>query len=429
MTRRSLRRALFLGAGLLVLAGCGTWPKTWSARPCCIDAKPVVRRQPIAWHLFDVTVISQIKQALNFARVSRRWAGAPVRALNLQEGRVADSAFFTDRDPEALSAEQVRSGPTQPDDLAQPPFTVTKVKGEGKTPGFFVTDARGVKYLFKLDPVNSPELLSGAEVVTSKLLYALGYHVPSYEIVFVRPGDLSFRADDERLRAMVEERVRDGAARVCATKILDGEVLGPAKFKKFRDCAEVRALKLAYAWVNNVDSKDHNSLLVWDGRRTVGYLIDFGTSLGADAGLAGPKTPCEGWLHAVDLKEISLEVVTFGLHRTVCDVPGRPISPAVGFFSARMDPDGWEPYAPNLAFEEMNEDDAKWISRRMARLSAEQLEAAVSAGRYSDPADAAYLVDVLAKRRDAILREYLEDDYEAQERLERRQRQQETSSP
>ena len=395
-----------------------------------------MRRQPIAWHLFDVTVVSQIKRAFQFSRIGRRWMGLPVRALNLKDGRLTGSAFFTDRDPETLSPEQVRLGPTQPEDLVQPPFEITKMKTEGKTPGFFVTDHRGAKYLFKLDPVDAPELLSGAEVVTSKLLYALGYHVPSYEIVLVRPEDLHPRegltayathlgpahpVGEPELRAMMEGRVRDGTARVCATKILDGEILGPAKFKKFRDCAEMRALKLAYAWVNNVDSKDHNSLLVWDGRQTIGYLIDFGTSLGADAGLGGPKTPCEGWLNAVDLKELSLKLVTFGWHHPSCDVPERAVSPGIGWFAADVDPDGWEPYAPNLAFQEMSEEDAEWISRRMAQLSAAQLEAAVAAGRYSDPADAAYLVNVLTKRRETILRHYLEDDYEEQERRQQRE--------
>ena len=86
------------------------------------------------------------------------------------------------------------------------------------------------------------------------------------------------------------------------------------------------------------------------------------------------------------------------------------MSPGVGRFSARFDPEHWKPYAPNLAFKEMNDDDARWMARRMARLSAAQVEAAVSAGRYSHAGDAAYLVATLEARREAIIHHYLEDE-------------------
>ena len=99
-----------------------------------------------------------------------------------------------------------------------------------------------------------------------------------------------------------------------------------------------------------------------------------------------------------------------GLHHPVCDAQARSLSPGVGLFSPRVDPDHWKPYAPNLAFEEMNDDDARWISRRLARLSRAQIEAAVAAGRYSRASDAAYLADMLEQRRMAIIRHYLTEE-------------------
>ena len=418
-------RAIFivLSAGIFCLSlnGCASWPRRWGAHPCCIETKPLVKRQPIWWHLFDVTVLDPLETPLHAARPFRRMMGVPIRAYNLRDGKVSNSAFFTDRDPAQLAPEEVSRGPTRPEDLSRPPFVVTKLKSEGKTPGFFVTDAKGKRYLFKLDPIKAPELLSGAEAVTSKLLYALGYHVPSDEVVLVEPTSLQIGPNVTRqeidgqvhpfgeaeLQALLSGRIRDGRLRVVASKILDGDILGPASFKRFRDCADVRALKVAYAWVNNIDAKDHNSLLVWNGAETVGYLIDFGTSLGADAGLAGPKSPCAGWMNIVDLKEASLRLLTLGLHHPPCDVPQPPVGPSVGFFSAHVDPDAWKPYAPNLAFQEMDHDDARWMAHRLARLTHAQIEAAVAAGRYSNPADAAYLVDMLERRRNAIVQRYL----------------------
>jgi hypothetical protein len=402
----------------VTLAGCSRWPRRWSERPCCIDTKPVVRRQPIWWHLFDVTVLEPIEQPFTLVRPARKLAGSPIRALNMTDGSVSGSAFFTNRDPAALTPEAVRWGPSTPDDAPMAPLTITKAKLEGKTAGFFVTDSRGVRYLFKLDPANAPELLSGAEAVTSKLLYALGYNVPSYEVALIRPEDLQLKEgamDRGALDAVLKERLREGTVRVSASRLLEGEILGPAKFKKFRDCADVRALRLAYAWVNNIDTKDHNSLLVWDGARTVGYLIDFGTSLGADAGTGGPKHPCAGWLNTVDMREMGLKLVTLGQHRPPCDYESPDVSKEIGRFSARFDPERWKPYAPNLAFKEMNRDDAEWMARRIGRLSAAQLGAAVSAGRYSDPDSAVYLVRMLEARRQAILDRYVDDDDDEQE--------------
>ncbi len=405
-------------------SGCASWPRRWSDRPCCIDTKPIVVRAPIWWHLFDVTVLEPFEQSLHLVRRGRKLMGVPIRSINLDDGRLVSSAFVTDRDPATLTPDNVRWGPTKPGDRATPPFVITKSKTEGKTAGFFVTDARGARYLFKLDPIEVPELLSGAEVVSSKLLFALGYHVPSYEIVFVRPGELGMSEGavmkdrrgeahpftEEMLRELLEPRVRDGTMRVAASKILDGEILGPASFKRFRDCTEMRALRVAYAWLNNIDAKDHNTLLIWDGQRTTGYLIDFGTSLGADAGLGAPKMPCEGWRYVVDMAEASLELLTLGLHRPACDPQMQTVNPRVGLLSTHVDPTRWKPYAPNLAFQEMDEEDAEWIVRRLARFSREQIAAAVSAGQYSRPEDAAYLTEVLDQRRLAIIGRYADEE-------------------
>lgn len=416
---RSWRRPVVLILGAVLLTGCASWPKHLSERPCCIDTKLVIRKQPIWWHLFDVTVMSQIEQGFHLVRAGRKLFRVPVRSINLKAGKVTDSIFFTDRPIEALSQEDVRWGPTPVGDLPEPPYTITKLKMEGKTAGFYATDGRGVRYLVKLDPAEAPELLSGAEVVASKLLYALGYHVPSYEVAWMAPEDILIAPDakitdsggkpidpETAREALLENRVKNGKMRVAVSRILEGEILGPMRFKRFKDCVEIRGLKLAYAWLNNIDSKDHNSLLVWDGTQTVGYLIDFGTALGADAGRGGPKNPCAGWTHIVDLKVFSMELLTLGLYQSGCDRKELPINPRVGLFSKRLEPLGWKPYAPNLAFEEMNNEDGQWIAERIARLSDEQLSAAVEAGQYSDPRDAETLVEILKARRRPILEAY-----------------------
>jgi hypothetical protein len=315
----------------------------------------------------------------------------------------------------------VRWGPTRPEDLPQPPFEILKPKVEGKTAGFLVKDAQGVRYLVKLDPVEHPELLSGAEVVASKLLYALGYHVPSYEVAYLHseeftlPEGVRVKGAWGRRRAftsaglealLAPRQLADGTVRVGTSRFLGGELLGRISFKRYEECPQLRALKVAYAWLNNIDAKDHNSLFSWDGATTTGYLIDFGTALGADAGRSGPKTPCAGWTYMVDAQEAALELLTLGLHRSPCEARAAPASPQVGRFTARVDPRRWKAYMPNAAFSAMTEEDGRWMAQRLALFTRAQLEAAVSAGQYRRPEDAAYLVETLDARRQAIVAQY-----------------------
>ncbi len=404
----------------LALSGCTVWPKRWGQQPCCFSTKPSVKKQTIAWHLVDVTVFWPVTQSLNPFQIGRWILRRPVHALNLKDGQVFDSAFFTNQDPASLSSEQMRWGPTQLGDSAQGPFLITRMKREGKTSGFFVTDAAGKRYLFKLDPIDAPELLSGAEVVTSKLLHALGYRVPSYEIVILEPKDLKVSAESvqrdnygrahpvtlEDVTRQIRPRLRQGRLRVVASRIVDGQILGPARFKDFRNCAEMRALKVAYAWLNNIDAKDHNTLLVWDGKQTLGYLIDFGTSLGADAGRAGLKHPCAGSTYIVDPVVGVFEMLTLGMFPSGCEAHPQSLGPSLGILSPEVDPDRWKPYAPNVAFQAMTREDALWMTRRLGHLSKAQIEAVVSAAQYIRTEDATLLVEVIEARRASILKHY-----------------------
>ena len=400
------QRSVLIGLGVALVSGCATTPPA----SCLITRKPVLRKVPVAWHLIDVTVLEPLKHAGLVGDAWRHVVRPPPSSAMAVFEPSGESSFWTARDPAQWLASQVRIGPTKPEQRAQAPFLVIRVKDEGKTPGFVVTDSKGDRYLFKLDLAASPELLTGAEVVSSKLLHALGYAVPSYEIVDVAVDDLSADPAHDVSRHQLDEllagHVRNGRLRVSASRWLDGEILGPFSFKRYRHCPELRALKLAYAWVNNTDAKDRNTLMVWTDERAMGYLIDFGSSLGANAS-RGPKAPCQGWVYDVDLGEGALELLTLGLHESGCDPQqAQALSPAVGAFSPQVDPRRWKPYAPNPAFDAMTEADARWMASLLARFSRAQVAAAVAAGQYQNPADAQRIADVLDARREAIVRVY-----------------------
>jgi hypothetical protein len=79
-----------------------------------------------------------------------------------------------------------------------------------------------------------------------------------------------------------------------------------------------------------------------------------------------------------------------------------------GYFSQRdFDPDAWRGEYPNPAFGRMTERDAAWAARIIARITPEDVEAAVKVGDFTRPEAARFLTRVLIERRQVLLRRYL----------------------
>ena len=73
----------------------------------------------------------------------------------------------------------------------------------------------------------------------------------------------------------------------------------------------------------------------------------------------------------------------------------------------RSDPSSWKGLYPNPAFVRMQERDAAWMARIIARFTAADVRAIVAAARFSDPGDIDYLTQVLLDRQRSILARYL----------------------
>src|SRR3954453_15021497 len=107
-------------------------------------------------------------------------------------GGVPDSTWFTNRHASRrMSTDELRRGPGNEDAPEQKGvWRVTAAKSDGVTPGFTIEDSRGYRYLLKLDPPDFQELASGADMIGSKMLYALGYNTPENYIVHFRRDQL-----------------------------------------------------------------------------------------------------------------------------------------------------------------------------------------------------------------------------------------------
>ena len=352
-------------------------------------------------------------------------------------GEVPDSAWYTNRHRRTrMTAAQMATGPDRHGPPSGERWTVTSAKGEGVTPGFAIKDGAGKRYLLKFDPKSNPELATGADAVSAKFFYALGYNVPeNYPIRFRREhlviGDkvqftdrwgyrrpLRDRDIDEMLQAV--PAYEDGEYRALASYYIDGEPVGPFQYYKRRadDPNEIaphehlrvlRGLYVFAAWLNHTDAKSLNSLDVVvseNGLRFVKhYLIDFGASLGSDSLYA--KDPRLGHDYFLAVHPGLTQLLTLGFYVPDYARVDYPNDPAVGNFSAdAFDPDEWKSNYPNAAFENRLPGDEFWAAKQVMAFSDDEIRAMVHTGEYSKQGTERQIADILIARRNAIGRTF-----------------------
>ena len=238
----------------------------------------------------------------------------PRRALNVNTAdEVPDSSWFTNRTAaRPLSRDEVRRGPDLSNGPAPGQWTVVSGKSDGITPGFTIRDSAGITWFIKFDPRSNPEMATGAEMVSTKLFWALGFHVPENHLATLRHDNLeidpkatirdirgqrrALTSGDVNRLLMQGARNDDGAYRVIASKALEGRPLGPFRYYGTRPDdpndlyphqhrRELRGMRVFSAWLNHDDSRSVNSLdtlVERGGRRVVWHhLIDFGSTLGS----------------------------------------------------------------------------------------------------------------------------------------------------
>ena len=351
---------------------------------------------------------------------------------------VPDSTWFTNRiGTRDLSLDEIRSGPLTVDSPElHRPWTVRSTKGGGTSIGFIVVDARGIKYLLKFDDAGYPEIETGIDVMVNRLMWAIGYNVAEDEIVYFHDQDLVLapdasikdgdgnkigvldRAGLEKLIGSVDHG-KDGRIRGLMSRWIEGKTIGGHSSEGVRwdDPNDViphelrRELRGAYpifAWLDHVDLHEGNFVDSWvtdpgDKHRhyVKHYFVDFGRSLGAMALFSFDWR--RGHTYVVDFTDIGRTLFTLGLldrdwqHRPLVPGPNLPSFDATTFDPSNWHPD-WPAYVP---VEDADHVDKFWGAKLVARFTRPQIEAAVSAARFSDPAVVKYLVDTLLARQRA----------------------------
>lgn len=402
---------------------------------------PEEREENMYWDRVDLSVFHQLEKPLNLNWTGRRLG----QALGVADAKQADNVNALDDPPRSswwtprhfyneMSPSALALGPnTEGVGVAGPdtsgPWTVMDGKFEGASRGFQIVDVRDDRYLIKLDGPQWPELASSAEVISTKILYAAGYHVPQNTVTYFDPDQLEISEDAEvrvgsgrrpmrrsDLEAMLAPYTRrnDGRIRAMASKFVDGRPLGPFEFVGRRSDdpndrvrhehrRELRGLRVIGSWLNDADRRAANTLLVYTDEQYVKhYLIDMGSTLGANA--SGIHQPIHGQAYKIDQRLIPQAWLSLGAFRFPWwDIDPTPQYPSVGYFRADVfRPGDWVPTYPNPAFEKMTLRDAFWGAKIVMSFSDEDLRAIVDAAQMSNPEAEAHLLDILTARRDKI---------------------------
>jgi hypothetical protein len=360
--------------------------------------------------------------------------GLEAQNINLYD-EVPDSTWFTNRNAwSSLPLEEISRGSSADRIANEGPLTVVSGKSSGISPGFVVKDSAGRKFLMKFDSTDYCALSTSADVISMRLLHAAGYHVPNNSIAWVdtnrfvrdpkatkkdaygRKVELKEQKFQEML-ARLPECLRDGKLRAMTSEFLGGKIVGPFSFSGRRSDdkndriphqhrRELRALRVFFAWFNNTDWRDYNTLDVF--RKTEGeqghlthYILDAGGSFGH--GSLKPKPTWSGEIYMMDFQDSAFNLLSLGLREPVWRSERPTRFRSVGGFSAEpFHPNDWRPTHPNPAHIAATPRDQFWGARLVASFSDEQIRAAVKAAELDEAGAEDEMVRILAARRDKI---------------------------
>lgn len=383
--------------------------------------------------LSDALAVELDREAVNVNALDE------VPASSWYENRLARNALT----PEAVAAGACGDeDPETPgiDDDVHPPFTITRGKPDGSTPGFFVRDALGRVYLMKPDGETQPERSSAADAIGSAVFHAAGYFTPCNRVVYVARTDLVLdpeailrRTDgterpltDEDVDEMLSHALTDETGRIRAglSRFVDGEPISPWTYEGTWDDdpndvvphehrRDVRAMFVLSAWLAHIDSRQENTMASFVADESGAgyvrhYMIDFSDTLGIlydDDGMARRF----GHAGYVDFQAMAEDFFTLGLlDRPWMHAELGAAGSTLGYFDLeRFQPEHFRPGYPNPAYERMTEHDAAWMTRILARIRPEHVEALVARGRFSRAIVRSELLRILLGRRERILERWL----------------------
>ena len=438
-----LLAAAVITASVAASAGCGhTLRRFPLAAPMLEDPDqqpfgptPEEYFSPFAWDGLNQMVFRPVSR---FLAVDPAGESINVNALD----EIPNSSWFTNRRGEApLTPELAADGPCSgipPLDPDNGPWVVTGAKPNGANPGFIIK-ANGRSYLLKFDGLQQVPRATAADAIGTRIYWAAGYNTPCNNIIFFDRKVLEISPEataeddngedepltDVHLDAVFAKahKLEDGRYRANSSLFVKGKPIGPWRYEGTRDDdpndvvphddrREIRGAGVLASWVNHFDSREQNTLDTFvkvDGDRgyVKHYYIDFGDCFGS---LWDWDALSRRWGHSyfVDFEHIAADFFSLGMIVRPWDEAEYGVSGDVfGYYNVEpFDPGGWHNEYPNPAFLRMQDRDAAWMARIIARFTDEHIEAFVSAGRFKRQVLVDELVRILKGRRETLLRHW-----------------------
>ena len=420
-------------------AGRPPGPRFYPDDPIRVEPTPLPVADIQARALSEV--LEQVKNSLRKTGERHPSNGViPARAINTL-GEVMDGDWYVNRHAtRRMTIEELKRGAGS----ANPPATTTPwqvlvVKTFGVNPGLLVADSKAQLYLLRFDPLGYRGLATGAEMVTSRLFYALGYHVPENYIVTFQRSQLMAFAEGQAVSSSGKPRPlvatdidlflrsvpleSEQTYRAVATRLPEGRgsLLGPFQVWGTRrddpndtvpheHRRDLRGLSVFEAWVNNANARavgTQDVLTTANGVTSIRhYLIDFTRSLGSGV-LGGAKLAWEGNERSLPaLGDIGRNIAGMGVATPAWMKAKYPKLPEVGSFeSSTFDPSEWTTNQGIAPFANRLPDDAFWAARQVMAFTDEEIGAIVQTGQYSKEAED-WITGALIERRNRIGRTF-----------------------
>jgi len=430
------------GAVLALLecvVGCAPSIRQFSTKPVVLkddDRRPFPgpleeSYSPLGWDAADHIFFRPLSHAFLLEQ------GSPAIDVNALD-EVPDSSWYVNRiSRRPMSPEEIARGPCHrapPED--ELPWTVVGAKLNGANPGFQIKTAAGANYLLKFDDPKQFERASTGDVVGSRLYHAAGFQVPCNRVVYLRSTDLvvSDKPPKDASKVVTREKIdellklaqqeQNGTYRALASEFIPGRPNGPWNYSDRRgddpndridhqDRRELRGSRVLGSWINHHDARSQNTLNTWmTTSEGMGYLdhyiIDWGDTLGG-LSYGDEFSRRVGYTYYIDFGQMGLDFITFG-------IPQRPwerakYGPAGEIFGYFTDtdfvPEEWHVGYPNVAFSAMEEQDAAWMARIIARIDERAIDLVVDQTRLTAPIASSELKRILKGRRLRILERYL----------------------
>lgn len=385
MSMRGFFVSLF-GLALAATLACGYRPPRFADRPSVAEVHddrpiPIPRRHAFLKEVFaaDTYIRRELVRPLDPRR-----APAALDVSSFDE--VPRSSWFVPRDAATPLAGYFRDGPPEA------PFRlVDAAPNSGIVDARVMIDARGLYYELLPELPGQEGMRSGAAVVATRLLYALGYHTSEVHAIRAHTG-----------------------TRMAAMRWPVGIDLGPTSRSAARsddpndhlphvDRRTLRALPMFGAWLAMSELSPSALRDVYVGEPGHGHVQHFLVGLDRALGIADYVEAVQ-WASDADREHKTFFFRVFGMGLSPIPSAVRPITlfPSVGLFDENILAKHERPSPPFEPRDRLLPSDEYWAAKRLAALPETVIADAILAAKLGDHAQN-WLFQVLQLRRAKIV--------------------------